>query len=131
MAHHSNLEQRNKTFSIQLLTLLPAKQHYITSRCELVVIVKFTKKYSHMLNAKHQSVVYINHKFFVKFLNAEYYKDIFMCWGNKLLLLNICIQYILKKKIIIANGLSWVIFNNANYSSDWLASKLAKEVFLH
>ena len=58
-------------------------------------------------------------------------KDIFARWANKLRLLNICIQYISRKRNTVADGLSGAIFNNANYSPDWLVSKLAKEVFLH
>lgn len=46
-------------------------------------------------------------------------------------MLNIHIQQILGKKNTVANSLSQVIFNNANYSPNWLVSKLAKEVFSH
>lgn len=54
-------------------TLLPAEQNYDTYRRELAAIVKFTKKYSHMLNAEYQSVVYTDYKPLVGFLNAEYH----------------------------------------------------------
>ena len=112
-------------------TLLPAKRNYDTYRRELVVIVKFTKKYSHMLNTEHQSVVYIDHKPLVGFLNAEYHKNIFARWANKLCLLNIRIQYISRKKNMVVDGLSQVIFNNPDCSPNRLVSKLVKEVFAH
>ena len=32
---------------------------------------------------------------------------------------------------MVADKLSWVIFNNPNYSLDWLVSKLAKEIFVY
>ena len=35
------------------------------------------------------------------------------------------------KKNIVVDGLSWVIFNNPDYSSNQLVDKLAKEVFLY
>ncbi len=59
------------------ITLLSAERNYDTYRRELVAIVKFTKKYSHMLNAKRQSVVHTDHKLLVGFLNAKYHEDIF------------------------------------------------------
>lgn len=86
-------------------TLLPAEQNYDTYRRELAAIVKFTKKYSHMLNAEYQSVAYTDYKPLVGFLNAEYYKDIFARWANKLRLLNTCIQYISRKR----NELSLIV----------------------
>ena len=112
-------------------TLLPAERNYDTYRRELAAIVKFTKKYSHMLNVAHQSVVHTDHKPLVGFLNAEYHEDIFARWANKLRLLNIRIQHIPGKKNTVADGLSRVIFNNADCSPDRLVSKLAKEVFSH
>ena len=87
-------------------TLLPAERNYDTYRRELVAIVKFTKKYSHMLNAERQSVVHTDHKPLVGFLNAEYHEDIFARWANKLRLLNIRIQHIPGKKNMVADGLS-------------------------
>ena len=114
-----------------LFTLLPAERNYDTYRHELVAIVKFTKKYSHMLNAECQSVVHTDLKLLVGFLNAEYHQDIFAYWANKLRLFNICIQHIEGKKNIVADGLSWIIFNNPDCSSDWLVNKLAKEIFAH
>ena len=112
-------------------TLLPAERNYDTYRRELVAIVKFTKKYSHMLNAEYQSVVHTDYKPLVGFLNAEYHEDIFAYWANKLSLLNIRIQHIPGKKNMVADGLSRVIFNNPDCSPDRLVSKLAKEVFAH
>ena len=108
---------------------MPAKQNYNTYRCKLAAITKFAKKYFYMLNAEYQSVVNTDHKLFIGFLNAEYYKDIFVYWANKLHLLNICIQQISKKKNIVADGLFWIIFNNANCSLNRIVNKLAKEVF--
>ena len=84
-----------------------------------------------MLNTEHQSVKYTDHKLLVGFLNAEYHKDIFVRWANKLGLLNICIQHILGKKNIVADELSQVIFNNSDSSLDQLVSKLAKKIFAH
>ena len=72
-----------------LFMLLPAKWNYDTYSCELVVIVKFAKKYSYILHAKRQSVVYMDHKPLVEFLNTKYHENIFTCWANKLRLLNI------------------------------------------
>ena len=79
----------------------------------------------------HQLVVYTDHKLPVGFLNAEYHKDIFVHWANKLRLLNIHIQHILEKKNTIADGLSRVIFDNIDCSPNRLVSKFVKEVFLH
>ena len=67
----------SKPFVYDLFTLLLAKWNYNTYKRELVAIVKFTKKYSHMLNAEHQSVVHTDHKPLVRFLNTEYHKNIF------------------------------------------------------
>lgn len=111
-----------------LFTLLPIEQNYNIYRHKAAVIVKFIQKYSYMLNTEYQSVIYIDYKPFVKFLNVDYYKDIFAHWVKKLFLLNICIQYILRKKNIIEDDLSLIIFNNANCFSDWLVNKLAKEI---
>ena len=66
-----------------LYTLLPAERNYNTYWQELAAIVKFTKKYFHILNAKHQSIAHTDHKPLVGFLNAEYYKNIFARWVNK------------------------------------------------
>lgn len=52
-----------------------------------------------------------------------------MCWANRLRLLNIHIQHITGKKNVIADDLSWVIFNNTDCSLNRLVSKLVKEVF--
>ena len=70
-------------------TLLPAEHNYNTYRRELAAIVKFTNKYSHMLNAKHQSIIHMDHKPLIRFFNAEYYENIFTHQVNKLRLLNI------------------------------------------
>ena len=59
-----------------------------------MAIIKFTKKYSHMLNAERQLVVYTDYKLLVRFLNTEYYENIFARWANKLRLLNIRIKYV-------------------------------------
>ena len=82
-----------------------------------------------MLNAEYQSVVYTDYKPLVGFLNIEYHTDIFVHWANKLRLLNIYIQHIPKKKNTLIDGLSQVIFNNANCSPNQLVSKLAKKIF--
>ena len=95
---------------------MPAERNYNIYRRELAAIIKFTKKYSHMLNAKHQSIIHMDHKLLVGFLNVEYHEDIFAYWANKLRLFNIRIQHIPRKKNLVANGLSRVIFNNPNYS---------------
>ena len=84
-----------------------------------------------MLNMEHQSVIHIDHKPLIGFLNAEYHEDIFARWANKLRLLNIRNQYILEKRYMVADGLSWVIFNKPDYSPNRLVSKLAKVVFAH
>lgn len=98
---------------------------------ELVIIVKFRTKYSHILNAKRQSIVDMDYKPLVRFLHMNYHKDIFACWANKLHLLNICIQHIAYKKNIVANNLFRIIFNNLDCSANGLVSKLAKEVFTY
>ena len=59
-----------------------------------------------MLNAEHQSIVFIDHKLLVAFFNAEYHKDIFACWAKKLRLLNIRNQHISGKKNIVADSSS-------------------------
>ena len=41
-------------------------------------------KYSYMLNAKQQSVIYVDYKLLVEFINAEYHEDIFPQWANKI-----------------------------------------------
>ena len=87
-------DEESRPLIYDLFTLLSAKQNYDTYRRKLVAIVKFTKKYSHMLNVEHLSVVHTDHKLLVEFLNAEYHEDIFARQGNKLRLLNICIQHI-------------------------------------
>ena len=86
-------------------TLLPAERNYDTYQRELVAIVKFAKKYSHMLNAEQQSVIHKDHKPLVGFINAEYHEDIFARWANKLRLLNIRIQHIEGKKNTVADSL--------------------------
>ena len=110
-------------------TLLPTEWNYNTYRHGLVAIMKFTKKYSHMLTSENQSDIHTDHKPFVEFLDAEYHEDIFMRQAKKFRLLNICIQQILVKKDMVADGLSRVLFNNPDCSPDWLVSKLTKEVF--
>lgn len=86
--------------------LFLAEQNYDTYRHELAAIVKFTKKYAHILNAKHQSIVHMDYKPLLRFLHAEYHEDIFVHWAKKLPLLNICIEYISSKKNVVADGLS-------------------------
>lgn len=51
--------------------LQPAEHNYDSYKHELVAIVKFTKKYFYMLNAEYQSVIHIDHKPLIEFLNAE------------------------------------------------------------
>lgn len=51
--------------------LQPAEHNYDRYKHELVAIVKFTKKYFHMLNAKYESVIHIDHKLLIEFLNAK------------------------------------------------------------
>lgn len=58
--------------------MLLTKQNYNSYKYKLDAIVKFTKKYSHMLNIEYHSVVYTDHKFFIRFVNAKYYKNIFV-----------------------------------------------------
>ena len=84
-----------------------------------------------MLNAEHQSIVHTDHKPLIRIFNADYQEEIFAHLANKLPLLNICIQHISGKKDTVADGLSWVTVNNADYSPDRLVHKLAKEVFSH
>lgn len=84
-----------------------------------------------MLNAEYQSLIHKDHKPFIRFLTTEYHKDIFVCWTNELCLLKICILYIIRKKNIVVDRLSQVIFNNLDYSPDWLVSKLPKKVFAY
>lgn len=100
--------QKGETIPLiyNLFILLLAKQYYNIYKHEPATIIKFIKKYSYILNVVHQLVIYTDHKPLVGFLNAKYYKNIFADWTNKLCLLNICIQYILKKKNTIENGLS-------------------------
>lgn len=105
-----------------------AKQNFNTYSRELAAIIKLTKKYSHILNTRYQSII-INNKLCIRFFNTEYHKDIFAYWANKLCLLNICTQYILGKKNLVTDGLSYVIFNNTNYYPNQLIYRLAKKVF--
>ena len=111
--------------------LLPGKQSYDTYRQELAAIVKFTKKYSHMLHADQQSMVYTDHKPLVEFINVKYHKSIFARQANKLHLFHICIQQTLRKKNLVADSLSQIIFNNTNCTPACLVYKLAKEVCLY
>ncbi len=94
-----------RPFVYDSITLLLVERNYNTYRRELVAIIKFTKKYSHMLIVERQSVVHTDPKPLVGFLNAEYLEDIFTCWANKLRLLNIRIQHIQGKKNVVADGL--------------------------
>lgn len=82
------------------------ERDYDIYRCKLAAIVKFTKIYSYMLNAKDQSIIYMDYKPFVGFFNVDYHENIFVRWANKLRLLNIRIQYIASKKNIIADDFS-------------------------
>ena len=84
-----------------------------------------------MLNAKHQSIVYTDHKSLIGFLHAEYHEDIFTHWANELRLFILCIQHIPGEKKYGSNGLSRVIINNPDCSPDRLVGKLTKEVFLY
>lgn len=71
-----------------------------------------------MLNVEDQFIIYIDHKGLVEFLNVKYHENIFAYQANKLCLLNIYIQYILRKKNIVTDGLSRIIFNNTDCFSD-------------
>lgn len=122
----------------ELYLLYTTHSHYyllsgitITYRRELVAIVKFTKKYFHMLNAERQSVIHTDRKPLIGFLDGEYHEDIFARWAHELRWFNIRIQHIQGKKNTAADGLSRVIFNKRDGSHDWLVPKLAKEVFAH
>ena len=86
--------------------LLPTERNYDTYPRELVAIVKFAKKFSHILNTKQQSVIYTDHKPLIGFINTEYHEDIFAHWANKLRLLNVHIKHIKGKKNTVADGLS-------------------------
>lgn len=125
-------QDREKGFFIyDLYTLLLAEQNFNTHKPELVVILKFRTKYFHMPNVKHQSIIYMDYKLHILFFNAKYHEDIIMHQVNKLCLFNIRIQYILRKKNMIGDGLSQVIFNNSNCFYDQLMNKLAKNIFLY
>ena len=89
-----------------LCILLLAEQNYNIYKQELAVIIKFIKKYSYMLNAKHQFIIHRHYKTFVGFLNVEYHKNIFAHLANKLRLFNIRIQYISEEK---KHGSRWFV----------------------
>lgn len=120
-----------KLFIYNFYILFPAKHNHNTYWQNLAAIVKFAKKYFYILNAKQESVIHIDHKPLDKFINIKYLKKIFVYWANKLWLLNIYIHYIMKKKNLILDKLSQIIFNNPNYLPNWLIQKLAKEVKLY
>ena len=84
-----------------------------------------------MLNIDQRFIVHTDYKPVIKFNNKKYPKGIFMRLVNKLHFFHICIQYILRKKNIIVNCLSQIIFNNTHCTPARLVYKLAKEVYLH
>ena len=54
-----------------------AKRNYNTYKRELLAIVTFGTKFSYILNIKEISIIYIDYKLLIGFLNADYYKDIY------------------------------------------------------
>lgn len=111
-------DRKSRSLIFNLFTILTAKQNYNTYKCALVAIIKFTKKYFYMLNAEYQTVLDTNYKSLVRFFYVQYHDDIFFCLANKLRLLNIRIQHILKINNIVADGLSQDIFDKRNSSSN-------------
>lgn len=73
-------EGEAKTLIYYSFTLLSTKRHTNNYTCELVVIVKFSKKYSYRLNAKYKSVVYINQKLLLNFLIRSIIKTSLHIW---------------------------------------------------
>ena len=53
------------------------KRNYNIYKRELLVIVIFSIKFSYILNIKEISIIYINYKPFIGFLNVDYYENIY------------------------------------------------------
>lgn len=69
-------DEKTKPLVYDSFIFLQTKQNYNTYKCGLAAIIKFTKKYSHILNAERQFIIYTDHKPLIRFLNADYHKDI-------------------------------------------------------
>ena len=54
-----------------------AERNYNTYKRELLTIVIFGTKFSYILNTREISIIYIDYKPLIGFLNADYYEDIY------------------------------------------------------
>lgn len=109
-------------------TFSKAERNYDTYKRELLAIVRFCKKFRHMLNNEEKSTVWTDHKPLVGFMNAEYHEDIFARWAEQLRGLNIVIKYIQGKKNLAADGFSRVILKDKDCVADKNVRELAQAV---
>ena len=72
----------SQPFSIPLIynsyIISKAERNYDTYKRELLVIVIFGIKFSYILNIREISIIYIDYKPFIGFLNTDYYEDIYI-----------------------------------------------------
>ena len=54
------------------------QRNYDTYKKKLFVIVMFIDKYEHIFNSKKVSIIHIDHKLLISFMNAEKHSNIFV-----------------------------------------------------
>lgn len=70
-------DEEIKLLVYSLFIKLPIEQNHNINTYQLINILKFMKKYFYILNIECQSIIYIDHKSFIRFFNVGYYEDIF------------------------------------------------------
>lgn len=107
------------------------QRNYHTYKRKLYVMIQFVIKYRHMFNAKKTFIFHIDHKLFVKFINALKHENIYVRWINKLKNLNVTIKHIKNKKNQIVDDLFKIIFNETNCKFDQFVKKFYFEIKVH
>lgn len=91
-------------------TLTKTQRAYSTYKRELLAMIEFSRRYSHMLACRESSVIYTDHQPLVYFLRSSSHEGIYARWASELRLLNLRIEYIPGKRNKVADALSRTIF---------------------
>ncbi|CAH0014489.1 unnamed protein product [Clonostachys rhizophaga] len=86
------------------------QRNYGTYKRELLAIVEFCRKHTHLFTLRGMSTIWTDHKPLTWFLSASNHEGIYARWVTELRLLNVQIKYIEGKRNAAADGLSRTIF---------------------
>lgn len=100
--------------------------NYLTYKKKLCVIVIFIKKYDYLCKHLYLStVIHMNHKSLMHFLETDAHENVYDSWVNKLQRLNVTIKYISEARNKVINNLSRILFET-NCNEDVRSTMIAK-----